>query len=398
MHRAFVGDVQEARPLLVIDFAFDRQPALDAVEAPALGLAVRTVLGVDLVVGQGDGNPRQGPAFALRIETQSHGGAGAEPSQHQIIGARSAVVAADGDRLVGPELMAPGGNPLGKLALPGLLDHHRSRGGLQGLLFGQAQIAARPTRQHLGHIGRVLVPGQQVIGIVERNEALRVLRGGEDPPGVFDPDRRIARRVKHQQSLAKAGDRLFQAGRFDIFEELLLDGEGPAGEQHFGLAFGLDLGAGGLEQVLHVPRIGRRTDGGHRHGLWDPARRGEDRGPAQAVSDDDLRRLAMAAQMVGGGHQVAYVRREVGVGELALAVPQSGEVEAQHRDPARCQPRRDARGGEDVLRAGEAVGEEGHRMGAPLGLIEPGRELLPVGAGKAEFLAGDRHHAPQASG
>jgi hypothetical protein len=149
----------------------------------------------------------------------------------------------------------------------------------------------------------------------------------------------------------------------------LLDGEGPAGQQHLRFALGFDLGTGGLKQVLHVRRVRRRTDGRHRHGLRDPARRGQDRGPAQAVADDDLRRRAQAAQMVGSRHQIIDVGRKVGVGELAFAMAQTGKVEAQDRDPARRQACRDACGGKDVLGAGEAMGEEGHRMAAPPGLF-----------------------------
>src|SRR3546814_7267035 len=53
---------------------------------------------------------------------------------------------------------------------------------------------------------------------------------------------------------------------------------------------------------------------------------------------------------------------EVGVGELPLAGAEPGEVEAQHGKAALRQASGDARGGEDVLVAGEAVGEE--RIGA----------------------------------
>src|SRR3546814_5647367 len=53
---------------------------------------------------------------------------------------------------------------------------------------------------------------------------------------------------------------------------------------------------------------------------------------------------------------------EVGVGEVALAGAETGEVEAQYRKAALGKAAGDARRREDVLAAGEAVGEE--RVGA----------------------------------
>src|SRR3546814_2194736 len=66
---------------------------------------------------------------------------------------------------------------------------------------------------------------------------------------------------------------------------------------------------------------------------------------------------------------------EVGVGELPLAGAEPGEVDAQHGKAALRQASGDARGGEDALVAGEAVGEE--RIGArsPRRSEEPTPEL-----------------------
>ena len=75
------------------------------------------------------------------------------------------------------------------------------------------------------------------------------------------------------------------------------------------------------EEVPHVGWIGRRTDGDHRPALgYLPGRR-QHRGPAQAVPDQQVRGLAVAAQVVGYRDQVLDVGAEVRVRELAVAVP-----------------------------------------------------------------------------
>ena len=59
---------------------------------------------------------------------------------------------------------------------------------------------------------------------------------------------------------------------------------------------------------------------------------GEHRGAAKTVTDEDRRRTDRLAQMIGGGDKIVDVRREGGVGKLALAPAEACEVKTQHGD------------------------------------------------------------------
>ena len=59
---------------------------------------------------------------------------------------------------------------------------------------------------------------------------------------------------------------------------------------------------------------------------------GQNRGAAEAVADQDRGRFSGLAQMVGGPHEIGDVGGEGGVGEIAFAGAEAGEVEPQHRD------------------------------------------------------------------
>ena len=50
------------------------------------------------------------------------------------------------------------------------------------------------------------------------------------------------------------------------------------------------------------------------------------------MTNQQLGRIELLLQVAGDLEQVRDVGREVGIGEIALAVAQAGEVEAQHRD------------------------------------------------------------------
>ena len=81
-------------------------------------------------------------------------------------------------------------------------------------------------------------------------------------------------------------------------------------------------------------RVEGRGDCHHRARLGDALRCGEHRRAAEAMPDQDCWRGERAAQMVRGGDQIVDVRRKRGVGELALARTQAGEIEPQHRNAA----------------------------------------------------------------
>ncbi|MNC86081.1 hypothetical protein D3C83_17130 [compost metagenome] len=94
----------------------------------------------------------------------------------------------------------------------GLVHRHRPDRGRRRL----AEVAAGPGREHRRDVRGVLPAGEQVVGIVERNEALGVLCGLEDVRGIVDAHDGIARRMEHQQRLAQLRDGFAIAAVADV--------------------------------------------------------------------------------------------------------------------------------------------------------------------------------------
>jgi len=67
------------------------------------------------------------------------------------------------------------------------------------------------------------------------------------------------------------------------------------------------------------------------------------------VTDQQGRRPIRCAQVVSGGDQVGNIGRKVGVGKIAFACTQSGEVESKDRDPMLAQAPGDAARRKDIL-------------------------------------------------
>src|SRR4029077_15653049 len=132
-----------------------------------------------------------------------------------------------------------------------------------------------------------------------------------------------------------------------------------AGEIDLRLAFALDLADRAPDQAEDVLRLERRTQRRDRDRLGDPRRRGEHRGAAEAVSDEQPGRLVIAPQEIRGGDEIVDVRGEVGVREIAFAAAEPGEVEAQPRDAALRERLADRGRRLALLGAGEAVREQG---------------------------------------
>src|SRR5258708_11425993 len=97
------------------------------------------------------------------------------------------------------------------------------------------------------------------------------------------------------------------------------------------------------------------------------------------------------AQKIGRGDEVADVRGKIGVGEVAFAPAQAGEVEAQHGDAALGERGADVSRRLGVLRAGEAVGEQGVGERRPVRRVEPRGKRGAGCAGKADGLSAGCH-------
>ena len=75
-----------------------------------------------------------------------------------------------------------------------------------GVFSNGPEIAARPGGDHLGGIFRVTGAAEQMVGIVERDEALGMFRGHEDIGGILDPHHLVPRCMQHQKRPAQTGD------------------------------------------------------------------------------------------------------------------------------------------------------------------------------------------------
>ncbi len=217
-----------------------------------------------------------------------------------------------------------------------------------------------------------------------------MLRREENAAGAVDADDVVLRRVEDEQRLVQLGDVRGEILLGDVVEEGAADAERAARERHLDLALRGDVGDAVAEQAGDVRRIARRADRHHGARLGDAVRGGEHRGAAEAVADQDRGRVQRAAQMIRRGNEIVDIRRERGVGELALAGAEAGEIEAQHGDAVHLQAVGDAARRPVVLAAGEAVREQRHRARLAVRPVEQRRELLALGVGKIETFGRHR--------
>ena len=102
--------------------------------------------------------------------------------------------------------------------------------------------------------------------------------------------------------------------------------------------------------------------------------------------------------MVGGGNQILQVGTEIGIGEIAVAGAEPGEVEAQRGDAARRKAGRDAARGDHVLAAGEAMREQRGAERRIVRQVQPRSESLAILSGKLQTLAAHGWRSPGNTG
>ncbi len=213
-----------------------------------------------------------------------------------------------------------------------------------------------------------------MVRLVETDEALRVQRRGKQLGRIVDLDDVVEGRVHDQQRLAQGPDTRRQIVLLEVVEELPLHRERAPANVHLGDALVAQRVFRAGQQVADVGRVRRRADGRHGDGRRNLGRCLEDGCAAERMAEQDLRRPVMFLEKPDGGEQVADIRREIRVREVAFALAEAGEIEAQHGDARIGQRPRDVRRGFEVLGAGETMREQ--RIGLRFGLRqghEPGQ-------------------------
>jgi hypothetical protein len=110
-----------------------------------------------------------------------------------------------------------------------------------------------------------------------------------------------------------------------------------------------------------VSGFGGRRDRRDGNALRNTRRRDHHRRPTEAVAHEELRRSSESAQMLDDREHVVHVRRERGVGESTVALPESGEIEPDDGDPALRETMRHATRSPQVLGRTERVREQAVR-------------------------------------
>lgn len=225
-----------------------------------------------------------------------------------------------------------------------------------------------------------------MVGTVERDKALGMTGGFEDAPRMVDLDHLVGGRVQHQERPPESADALALTLPGEIVDQRPANTKRTAGERHVGFLRRGKLGRRGQKRLLEMLGLGRRADRHHRLDLGDPTGHREDGGPAEAVPDQEIGGPPTVPQKVDRGAQVLQIGREVGVGEIALAFPQTGEVKAKDLEPLLDQRPGDPHDRLQVLRAGKAMGKKGEPPGGFAGGIETRGELLTARAGESHSL------------
>ena len=352
---------------------------------PTLVSQLGAVDGVDLRVAEPHADPFQRQRLAVGVHPQRHRGAGAERAEEQVVGGR-----ARGRSRRPPPARRPSGGGRGPRSPA------RSRAGapvtstspswptsgsvvpVERTLQDSAPAQAASTSPA---IAGVPLAAQQVVRRVERDEALGMLGQLEQPPGVLEADDRVHRRVEDQQRPMEPSEDTPQMILRQVVEQRAADAERASPEVDLGLAARLEVGGEPDELLLQLPVLLGAP-------IVETARASGIR--AAAASTAQPPRLCPTSRRGASRsrrRKSAAATRSSTLEEKPVPAkspslsPDAGEVEPQHGDPPLDQGAADPAGGLQVLRAGEAVGEEGVGDGpaGPVGAVEARRQALAAG-------------------
>jgi hypothetical protein len=143
----------------------------------------------------------------------------------------------------------------------------------------------------------------------------------------------------------------------------------------------------------HMGRVGGRSYGGDGPHLGQMFGGGQHRQPAQAVTDQKIRRHAGRFHGPAGRDQILHVGGEARVSDLGVPIARPGEVEAQDAYPASRQRTRQPHRGQAILTAAEAVRDDGPASRRRLRPLDHADDPAPVRKPELELLVSAHSHA-----
>jgi hypothetical protein len=134
-----------------------------------------------------------------------------------------------------------------------------------------------------------------------------MFRSRENMARIVNAHRIVGWRVEHQQRFTQIGDVLGKVLLRDVVKEGAANMKGSTGDRHFDLALLADIRHVLLEQPGDMRGIEGRRNGRDHARPRDAMRSSEDRGTAEAVSDQDRGRGERLAQMIGRRDQIVDI-------------------------------------------------------------------------------------------
>lgn len=224
-------------------------------------------------------------------------------------------------------------------AIPGLCDHHVAvvAFSIAGRRIGQ--ITPGPGCDDVGGVLGVSTPAQHVVG-VDEEIGLLGWRAAEKICAALSMETLVGGRVQDQQCPPQETTCSSRFALGDVVEEVAADAEHPTAQADLALTVRPD----GVDRVgeevvtwpgsAGAPMVTTAVASGIRDAAASTA------APPRLCPISNAGSLLGGPQVVSGGDQVVDVGGKVGVGEVALAGAQAGEVEPQHGYPKRPVPRR----------------------------------------------------------
>ena len=357
VNRTAVGDFYKPGPLFVVQGAGEFQFALNVVDQAGGGFTCCAVCGVDLFMFEANCDAFQGPFFSVGIHAEGNGGARTQGREKVVVRGRSLVGSAHFSGLIGEGPVVVGLNFSAIVGFAGVDNHGAGRGRFcrRGSFFF-VEVFVCPGGDDRSDILRVGGVGEQVVGIIERDEAFGVEGGFKHVAGVVDAHDVVDGRVEDEQGPFETADGFVHVGLVQVVQELFFNHKGSSSNLDFGLPFCLDGFYLVLKMAYDMGGLTGSPDGGHGNAGWDFVCSLQDSGTSERVSDQDFGRFVVCLEVFRGGDKVVYIGGEIGVFKFAFA--KAGEIEAKYGKAFVGEGLGDIGDSPIVFGAGEEVGKQ----------------------------------------